>query len=107
MIPANDDRLVFLVMPWIDSEVISIFLSHRAQEFPNDLCVLIFEGAGQHRARDLRIAKNKVLIPVCITDTFLVEEMLSNRRNQSLVNGYQATKSCESHGQLINGLCIV
>jgi hypothetical protein len=60
----KDGRLVSLVMPWVDSEVMSIFLSHTAQEFPDDLCVLIFDGAGWHRANDLRIPKNMVLIPL-------------------------------------------
>lgn len=60
----KDGRLVSLVMPWVDSEVRSIFLSHTAQEFPNDLCVLIFDGAGWHRAKDLRVPKNMVLIPL-------------------------------------------
>jgi hypothetical protein len=58
----KDGRLVSLVMPWVDSEVMSIFLSHTAQEFPDDLCVLIFDGAGWHRANDLRVPKNMVLI---------------------------------------------
>ncbi len=60
----KDGRLVSLVMPWVDSEVMSIFLSHTAQEFPDDLCVLIFDGAGWHRANDLRVPKNMVLIPL-------------------------------------------
>jgi transposase len=60
----KDGRLVSLLMPWVDSEVMSIFLSHTAQEFPDDLCVLIFDGAGWHRANDLRVPKNMVLIPL-------------------------------------------
>jgi len=60
----KDGRLVSLIMPWVDSEVMSIFLSHTAQEFPDDLCVLIFDGAGWHRAHDLRVPKNMVLIPL-------------------------------------------
>jgi hypothetical protein len=39
-------------------------LGHTAQEFPDDLCVLIFDGAGWHRANDLRVPKNMVLIPL-------------------------------------------
>jgi len=60
----KDGRLVSLVMPWVDSEVMSIFLSHTAQEFSGDLCVLIFDGAGWHRANALRVPKNMVLIPL-------------------------------------------
>ena len=60
----KDGRLASLVMPWVDSEVMSIFLSHTAQEFPDDLCVMLFDGAGWHRAHALRVPKNMVLIPL-------------------------------------------
>jgi hypothetical protein len=42
----------------------SIFLSHTAQEFPDDLCVMLFDGAGWHRANALRVPKNMVLPPL-------------------------------------------
>lgn len=58
----KDGRLASLVMPWVDTEVMSVFLAHTAQEFPDDLCVMLIDGAGWHRANDLRVPKNMVLI---------------------------------------------
>jgi transposase len=60
----KDGRFASLVMPWVDTEVMSIFLAHTAQEFPDDLCVMLIDGAGWHRANDLRVPKNMVLIPL-------------------------------------------
>jgi len=60
----RDGRLASLVMPWVDAEVMSIFLSHTAREFPDDLCVMLFDGAGWHRAHALRVPKNMVLLPL-------------------------------------------
>ena len=42
----------------------SVFLAYTAQEFPDDLCVMLIDGAGWHRAKDLRIPKNIVLLPL-------------------------------------------
>ena len=60
----KDGRLASLVMPWVDSEVMSVFLSHTAHEFPDDLCVMPFDGAGWHRAQVLRVLENILLIPL-------------------------------------------
>ena len=60
----KDGRLASLVMPWVNTEIMSIFLAHTALEFPDDLCVMLIDGAGWHRANDLRIPKNMVLIPL-------------------------------------------
>jgi transposase len=51
-------------MPWVDSEVMSIFLSYTSQQFPDDLCVMLFDGAGWHRAHALRVPKNMVFVPL-------------------------------------------
>ena len=60
----REDRLASLVMPWIDSEGVSIFLSHTAKKSPNNLTVLIFDGAGWHRTKDLRGPKKMIFIPL-------------------------------------------
>jgi transposase len=51
-------------MPWVDAEVMSIFLSHTAQKFPDDLCIMLFDGAGWHRAYAFRVPRNMVLLPL-------------------------------------------
>lgn len=57
-----DGRLASLIMPWVDAETMSIFLSHTAKEFPNDFCLMFLDSAGWHRASELRIPKNMKLL---------------------------------------------
>jgi hypothetical protein len=51
-----------LVMPWVDTEVMSIFLTHTAELFPNTFCIMFLDGAGWHTAKELRIPSNMKLI---------------------------------------------
>ena len=57
-----DGALSSLIMPWVDAEIMSIFLSHTAQEFSADFCLLFLDGAGWHRARELRIPASMKLL---------------------------------------------
>ena len=49
-------------MPWVDAQTMSTFLTHTAQTFPDDLCLMVLDGAGWQHARDLRIPENMALI---------------------------------------------
>lgn len=40
----------------------SIFLTHTAQTFPDDFCLMVLDGAGWHHAGDLRVPQNMALI---------------------------------------------
>ena len=51
----SDGRLCSLIMPWVNTETMSIFLSHTAEEFADDFCILFLDCAGWHIARDLRV----------------------------------------------------
>lgn len=57
-----DGRLISLVMPWVDSQTMSIFLEHTAKTFPDDFCVMILDGAGYHRANDLKVPEKIALV---------------------------------------------
>ena len=50
-----DGRVASLIMPWVDADTMSIFLAHTQQQFPQDECLMILDGAGWHKAHDLRI----------------------------------------------------
>jgi hypothetical protein len=39
-----------LVMPWVDREVMSLFLAYTADLFPNTLRLMFLDGAGGHTA---------------------------------------------------------
>lgn len=59
----EDGQLASLIMPTVDAEIMSIFLDHTAQIFPGDYCLMFLDGAGWHRAHQLRIPKNIRLLP--------------------------------------------
>jgi hypothetical protein len=35
-----------LVLPWVDTEAMSLFLAHTVAQFPNDYCLMLLDGAG-------------------------------------------------------------
>lgn len=55
-------RIFSLVLPWVDAEGMSIFLRHTARAFPGETCIMILDGAGWHRASDLKVPKTMRLI---------------------------------------------
>jgi hypothetical protein len=58
----HDGRCASLVLPWVDAETMSMFLAHTAAEFSPDVCVILLDGAGWHRANDLRIPSSIRLV---------------------------------------------
>jgi len=58
----RDGRLTSLIMPWVDAETMSIFLAHIEQTFAGDFCLMLLDGAGWHRARELRVPATIKLI---------------------------------------------
>jgi hypothetical protein len=59
-----DGQVTSLVMPWVDTETMSVFLRHTARRFRGDLCVMVLDGAGWHRANALSIPDSLRLIPL-------------------------------------------
>jgi len=58
----SDGGLASLVMPWVDTEIMSIFLAHVAKVFSDDFCIMFLDGAGWHRANNLRVPENMKLL---------------------------------------------
>jgi hypothetical protein len=59
-----DGCLTSLIMPWVDAETMSIFLAHTEQTFAGDFCLMLLDGAGWHRAKELRVPETIRLIPL-------------------------------------------
>jgi transposase len=59
-----DGKIFSLVLPWVDAEGMSIFLKHTAQAFQDEVCVMILDGAGWHRAKALQVPKTMRLLPL-------------------------------------------
>lgn len=56
-----DGQLSSLV-PWVDTEAMSLFLAHTAACFPNQYCLMLLDGAGWHRALALRVPPHMQLV---------------------------------------------
>ena len=57
-----EGELCSLVMPWVDAETMSVFLAHLAAQHPDECGVMLLDGAGWHRAHDLRLPANLRLL---------------------------------------------
>ena len=60
----QDGHLASLIMPAVDTEIMSIFLAHTAQVFPGDFCLMFLDGAGWHQARELQVPPTIRLLPL-------------------------------------------
>lgn len=59
-----DGRVVSLVMPCVNAEVMTIFLNHVAYEFADDFCLMFLDGAGWHKAKDVCVPDSIKLMPI-------------------------------------------
>jgi hypothetical protein len=59
-----DGQLSSLTLPWANTEAMSIFLEHTAQEFAGESCLMFLDGAGWHRAAALKVPPTLRLLPL-------------------------------------------
>jgi hypothetical protein len=57
-----DGQFTSLTLPWADAQTMSLFLAHTAQQFANEYCRMILDGAGWHQSREVRVPENLKLI---------------------------------------------
>ena len=48
-----DGGCTSLILPWVDTQTMMLFLRHTAQEFADSVCLMLLIGAGWHHAQDL------------------------------------------------------
>lgn len=60
----HDGTLDTLVLPEVNAFAMSVFLAEVAQRHPQDDILMVLDGAGWHRAKDLRIPENIRLLPL-------------------------------------------
>jgi len=60
----HDGTLDTLVLPEVNAFAMSVFLAEVAQRHPHDDILMVLDGAGWHRAKDLRIPENMRLLPL-------------------------------------------
>jgi transposase len=60
----HDGTLDSLVLPEVNALTLSVFLAEVARRHPQDDILMVLDGAGWHRANDLRIPENVRLLPL-------------------------------------------
>jgi len=58
----HDGVLDTLILPEVNAEAMSLFLAEVAERHPQDSILMVLDGAGWHRARDLVIPPNMRLV---------------------------------------------
>ena len=58
----HDGILDTLILPEVHAEAMSLFLAEVAHRHPSDCILMVLDGAGWHRARDLTIPDNLRLV---------------------------------------------
>ena len=54
----TDGRMVSLVLPWANTEAMSVFLDEISRTFASDLVILHMDQAGWHKSESLEIPRN-------------------------------------------------
>jgi transposase len=60
----HDGTLDTLVLPSVNAEAMSVFLSEVSQRPPNEWILMVLDGAGGHRAKRLPVPANRQLLPL-------------------------------------------
>ena len=61
--PTTGDRF-FLVMPYCNTDCMNVFLEYLSKEYPNDQILLVCDGAGWHKSKDLKVPGNITLLHI-------------------------------------------
>jgi transposase len=56
-----DGKFVSLVLPWANTEMMSLFLAEASRRYANEQLVMIMDQAGWHKAKHLNIPNNITL----------------------------------------------
>ncbi len=60
----QDGTLDSLILPCVDAQGMSIFLAEVSRRHPDELVLMVLDGAGWHRANDLEVPDNIRFIPL-------------------------------------------
>lgn len=83
----------FLVMPYCNTKCMQIFLNRLHEEFPNDILVVVCDGAAWHKSRKLEVPENMVIlhIPPYTPEMNPIEQIWRELRTQGFRNEVFAT----------------
>jgi transposase len=58
----EDGQMDSLILPYVNTECMQIFLDEIASRYPRERIVMVLDGAGWHRGKELEIPKNLRLL---------------------------------------------
>jgi len=58
----HDGVMDSLILPWVNAQTMSLFLSTVAQRHPDEFVVMVMDQAGWHIARELEVPENMRLV---------------------------------------------
>jgi len=78
----------FLVLPYCNTDCTNVFLRELSKEYPNDLLLLVVDGASWHRAKNLKIPKNIELffLPPATPEMNPIEQIWKEIRKRGFHN---------------------
>lgn len=78
----------FLVLPYSDTGCMNVFLKHLSNEFPNDLIILVCDGAAWHKSRSLVVPSNIELffLPPATPEMNPIEQIWKEIRKRGFCN---------------------
>lgn len=98
-----DGKFSSLVLPWVDTEAMAVFLAQAAADFPGEFCLMLRDGAGWHRAAAWRVPAGMRLLPLLPYSPELnpVEHLGDHRREN-----YFGNQVFASLGAVVDRLCL-
>ena len=78
----------FLVMPYSNTNCMTVFLEHLSKEFPDDLIILVCDGAAWHKSRSLVVPSNIELffLPPATPEMNPIEQIWKEIRKRGFRN---------------------
>lgn len=85
--PINGESC-FLIMPYCNTDCMNVFLDHLSASYPDDIIVLVCDGAAWHKAKSLLIPENirLVFIPPYTPEMNPIEQIWKEIRKRGFKN---------------------
>ena len=94
----------FLIMPYCNTNCMNVFLNHLSMSYPNDIIILVCNGAAWHKAKALIVPENIriVYIPPYTPEMNPIEQIWKEIRKRGFRNEIFQTLN-----KVVNRLCSV
>ena len=78
----------FLIMPYCNTNCMNVFLNHLSMSYPNDVIILVCDGAARHKAKALIVPENirLVFIPPYTPEMNPIEQIWKEIRKRGFRN---------------------